>query len=525
MKTLTAIIFSLVLTVQSMPFGYAFDMSHHRDHDMSPVDKAIAAVGGETALTNLSGFEMKARGLRWTLDEGFVAGEGSTEEARGSFDVQLTYDVEGDNLRLDYEIAAAGFERVVSEIINGSLGVMDGQNSNFGAPQVTDMLSDRWASIRKHQRLLNPHLILQDILEDPTIVTDGGMVMDRRRHHHVLTVEDGVVPLKLVIHARSGRLLKITTIESDELRRDVPLEIWFGAWRHVGDGLRFPRLAVVFYDREIVQLELRTQIEVNPEIDPELFELPDDASPEFDEELAIRGDVSHQYLQSFAALGFPRDGVQPFVDATLLAPGIYHVTGGSHHSLAVEQDDGVVIVEAPLDDIRSLAVIDWAADTFPDKDITHAVMSHHHADHSAGLRTYVAEGATTVMHENAVEFFEHIFDAPSEIVPDSLEENPFEATIEPVPADGSTVLQSTMNPVSVYPIAGGHAEDLVIVEAGGIVFVVDLYTPFPGAPALPPGGLVLADRIEELGLEVEAIAGGHGGVISFEEFRGLADQE
>jgi len=57
-------------------------------------------------------------------------------------------------------------------------------------------------------------------------------------------------------------------------------------------------------------------------------------------ELAARGEAHHQFLQNFAALDFPRDGLQTEVVATELAPGVFHLTGGSHHSLAVEQADG-----------------------------------------------------------------------------------------------------------------------------------------------------------------------------------------
>jgi hypothetical protein len=43
--------------------------------------------------------------------------------------------------------------------------------------------------------------------------------------------------------------------------------------------------------------------------------------------------------------------------STKLANGVWHLTGGSHHSLVVEFNDHLAVIEAPLDEARSEAVI------------------------------------------------------------------------------------------------------------------------------------------------------------------------
>jgi hypothetical protein len=42
-------------------------------------------------------------------------------------------------------------------------------------------------------------------------------------------------------------------------------------------------------------------------------------------------------------------------------PGVYHVTGSTHHSLVVEMNDYIVVVEPPLYEERSQAVINEIA--------------------------------------------------------------------------------------------------------------------------------------------------------------------
>ena len=56
-----------------------------------------------------------------------------------------------------------------------------------------------------------------------------------------------------------------------------------------------------------------------------------------------------------------------------LAPGVYYVRGGSHHSIAIDQRDHIVVVEAPQDEARSQAVIAKVKETIPNKPIRYLV--------------------------------------------------------------------------------------------------------------------------------------------------------
>jgi hypothetical protein len=67
----------------------------------------------------------------------------------------------------------------------------------------------------------------------------------------------------------------------------------------------------------------------------------------------------------------------------------------THHSVAIEMRDHVVLVEAPLTEERSTAVVAKVKETIPNKPIRFVVNTHHHFDHSGGLRTLVEEGATS----------------------------------------------------------------------------------------------------------------------------------
>jgi hypothetical protein len=129
-----------------------------------------------------------------------------------------------------------------------------------------------------------------------------------------------------------------------------------------------------------------------------------------------------------------------------------------------------------------------------------------------------------VVHEAAEEFFADIFQRPSTLRPDALAENPTAANIETMSAGGSYTIPDANRAVMVYPLANEHAGDMVLiyVQGAGVVFVSDIYNPNPNAPA-GPGGQLVQDAIEAAGIEVSAIAGGHGGTIDYETFQSLLE--
>ena len=93
------------------------------------------------------------------------------------------------------------------------------------------------------------------------------------------------------------------------------------------------------------------------------------------------------------------------VETDTLAPGVYLLGGASHNSVAVEFRDFVAVVEAPLDEQRSLAVIEAIVRLIPNKPIRFLVNTHQHHDHIGGLRAYMHIGATIITHRKNVDFY------------------------------------------------------------------------------------------------------------------------
>ncbi len=207
----------------------------------------------------------------------------------------------------------------------------------------------------------------------------------------------------------------------------------------------------------------------------------------------------------------------PPVTATVepLAPGVHYVKGGGHHSVAIDQRDHIVVVESPLNEARSLAVIAKVKETIPNKPIRFVINSHHHFDHSGGLRTYADEGATIVTHQMNQPYYEKAWAAPRTLNPDRLARSKETTTFETFTDKHG--LTDGKRSSAIHQLAGnGHNDAFVMVylPAEKILIEVDAWGPTaanvpPPAPA-SPYAVNLHDNIQRLKLDVRQIAALHG---------------
>src|SRR5436190_2067210 len=203
------------------------------------------------------------------------------------------------------------------------------------------------------------------------------------------------------------------------------------------------------------------------------------------------------------------------VEIEKLADGVYYVKGGSHHSVAIDQRDHIVVIEAPQNEARSTAVIAKVKETIPNKPIRYLINTHAHFDHSGGLRTYVDEGATIVTHAGNKPYYEQAWAAPRTINPDRLARSAKRASFETF--TDKHVMTDGRRTIEIHQITGGGHNDafaMVYLPAEKILIEVDAYTPAAAGtppPATPnPFAVNLYDNIQRLRLDVGQIAALHG---------------
>jgi len=288
-------------------------------------------------------------------------------------------------------------------------------------------------------------------------------------------------------------LERVETILPNPAFGDMPVEVTYSDYRDFG-GIQFP-----------------TRIQQKAGGYPTLDLTVSDVQPNASADLAVPESIEQAPT-----------GVR--VDSQRVADGVWFLAGGSHNSVAIAFSDFVTVVEAPLNEERSLAVMDEVKRLIPGKPIRYLFNTHHHVDHSGGLRTYVAEGAAIVTHQMNRAFYERMFQEPRVVSGDKLSQNPREAVFETL-TDRHTLTDGART-LEIYHIQGnGHNDGILMayLPRERLLIEADVFTP-PPADAPPPANVSvytrnLDENIQRLRLNVERILPIHGRIVGMAELR------
>ena len=207
----------------------------------------------------------------------------------------------------------------------------------------------------------------------------------------------------------------------------------------------------------------------------------------------------------------------PNVTAEPVAKGIWFMAGQSHHSVLVEFADHLMLIEAPQSEARTRAVIARAKETVPNKPLTQLVTSHHHFDHTAGMRAAIAEGMNVITHAGNREWVEEMAKRPHTIQPDALAKAPTRLVVETVD-DEKTYSDNTMT-VTLYHVAGNPHSDTMLMAyfpRERVIVEVDAYSPGPG-PHIYAANLL--ENIQKRKLRVDRVVPLHGAIGPFADLQ------
>ena len=155
-----------------------------------------------------------------------------------------------------------------------------------------------------------------------------------------------------------------------------------------------------------------TEVTANPAIAADTFAVADEvkakaraaASSDVPYQWVLRRMFLGRFLDSDAVYFLPGGGFK----LVELSPNVQQVVGGGANNLIVAMKDGIVVFDAPMSDVQSRWVIDAAKAKYPGKPIKNLVLTHHHMDHTGGMRTYVAEGANVIVPAPTKAYFEQV---------------------------------------------------------------------------------------------------------------------
>ena len=299
---------------------------------------------------------------------------------------------------------------------------------------------------------------------------------------------------------REGDLTRFSTIMDSAVLGDTPIEFRYSEYRDF-DGVRFParierRVAgLPWYELTVKSVRINTA---------QPFDTPAEiaANPE------------------------PRPAR---VEVSELAPGVLLFGGGTHNSVVVEQREGILVIEAPLNEARSEDILREIRQRFGEKKILGVINTHTHFDHAGGLRTFVAEGIAVITHERNAKYFAAAWKQPRTLNPDRLAKSPRKPGFQTF--TDKRLIDDADRPVELHAIAGSGHNDafaMVFLPKQRILVEADAWTPTP--PGAKPPAVVnplwinLYENVQRLRLDVQTIAPLHGMPQTLEGLRAAIQQ-
>jgi len=374
-------------------------------------------------------------------------------------------------------------------------------------PQGQPQAQNDQAEARQFMIWVTPHGFLKAALADPNVSVTEREFIGAGRTLRVVGFNT-MGKYRATGEFNDQNLLeRVVTWIPNPVMGDMQVEIRYTDWRDIGNGIKAPfHIHMHQGDHPLVRgmnfMDVQAS-DVKANVENASLTVPD----------AVR------------AAGIPRINIQ----TTKLADGAWLIGGGSHNSVAVEFKDFAALIEAPLDDARTNAVIAETKRLIPGKQIRYVVNTHHHWDHSGGLRTAYAEGATIVTNELNKDFYERVLlvPQPRSLSPDRLAQFPF-ATTGPGPGRLETyrerhaISDGDQSIISYHVEGFNHAGDMAIVylPKSKILINADMGPPAPGTPVanVSANSVSLYNNIKRLKLEVLQHVPIHGNPSSNADF-------
>ncbi len=448
------------------------------------VNDAAAALGGRDRIMAVNTLVIRGTGTQWNLGQDLVPG--AHDQTFTVSEYTRTVDVAGGRARTEL-VRQPGFTFFQGPAPQRQVNGIAGDVAYNVAPNGTAVrVGGTAVADRRMELLFHPVTALRAAL------TEGAAVMNARSEggQSLIDVNLAGQAFTLAIDATT-KLPSMVSYKADNTNLgDVVLSASFANYQAV-DGLQLPA-QVTFKTDDFVTADYRLMRQT---VNGEAADL---AAPE-------------------AAASAPAPPA-PVVNVTVeqVAPWIWYLAGGSHHSVLLEFSDHLTLIEAPQNEARALAVIAKARETVSGKPLTHLVTSHHHFDHSGGVRAAISEGLTVITHEGNRAFFEDIAKRPHTVVPDALQASGKAVTVDPVSGSERTLSDGTRT-VTLYANASAHSSTLLFAHfpRERLLVEVDLYT--PGA-AVQSYAAKFLDDVRARNLRVDRVIPLHGAPAPFAQF-------
>ena len=500
------------------------------------VNQAAQAIGGErwAAVQTVS---VRGTVKQWEPEQSDVPGGEMRFANEASF--ETTADRMKRTTRTDWErkfVYPAPRTFKFSEIVTPEAGYVLGVDTNGRNaqsqkmnPPAHSMSGLRLAASQREMRRGQINSLILAMRANPARVQPALDLQSGGRSYPAVSYEGFTVGFD----PQSGLPAVVRTLDYDNIWGDVTYDVVYSDWRDVGGAGRIPFNRRYELNGRPVQEIQYSDARINQPIDAARFEVP--VALRADASKPATGAVPYQWVIRRQFIGTYLDSDNTSFDARAvqslrlneLAPGVFHVVGGSHNSLLVEMADHLVMVDAPVSDAQSLWVVNTAQQRFPGKPIRWLVLTHHHMDHAGGMRAILAQGAVLVVGQGAAQHYRKALASPMTRNPDMKPMDFSQVAILEVP-DSHVMSDARGRQVIAYAMPDNpHARGMLMVYVpdAKLGYVTDVWTPGPPLPDKPnPALLSVVNTVKRAGIEPTRFAGGHGATADYAPLAKLAGQ-
>ncbi len=371
------------------------------------LESVAEAMGGVDHLQGVRNFALTGFGQRLYQDGGGnLSGDpNAPPKWRAVADAQRTFDLENDRA-LNQERQSAMFP--------------------FAAPFGHSW--DRVATLQTGADLLDhPLPAVLEALDPSTAL--GPVTVEDGRSVVQFTIEDGT-PIWMAIDPVTQLPAWTRRIVPHVNLGDVAVTSYFTGY--------VPYAGVQLPHGLMTRLDWREQISLMFQVDSYRVDVPEDQLPTFPD--------------AGAGGGGPFGGGERDVIVTDLADGVWDVRVGSNGGPVIEFDSHLVMFEAGGSPADTLARIDAANQLVAGKEVTAVIVSHHHFDHTAGLRAAVSRGLSVISHRGNEGIIRDMIERPAVVFPDALAMSPHDLRF--IPVDDHLILQDDVRRLDVYHVIG-----------------------------------------------------------------------
>ena len=467
------------------------------------LDLALDAMGGRERLEQLKSVRLEIIGHTLLMEQSYRQDPFITSYERGrvTFDLanqrvltelKLTWPESDGNQADSDSVVVAGPDGGVTRSKNG-----DAPCSLAAVDAAREMLA------------LGPARLLLTASEAPDLRFEAPESL-RSSSHAVVAFTWQKVPVRVLLNPFNHLPDAIETTQEFHdfwyFWGDVHQRIYLDNWK-LSQGIEFPTNLVEERNGAVWKSTQALNVEFNVPIDPKAFDM--------DPKVAKQSAASPGWNRPFRA-----------EKATTLAPGV-DLFPGAWNSTVVKQPDGIVILEAPISERYTEAVIEEARKRYPGAPVKAVLSTSDSWPHTGGVRFAVAEGLPVYILDLNRPLLDKLMSAPHTLDPDALEKAKHSKTPNWKIVSGKVEIGAGENRMELYPLHGASTERqyLVYFPESRLLYASDTLA-LQGDGALYDPELMheVAQAVERANIRVETVFAMHQGPMPWSQVLALIEK-